>query len=122
MRAMAQAAGLRVHGDHQHDGGTGSGHQPAARRRRAGAESGPSAELVVQHGLDPRICHLNVVGGAELISALAGEIRRTMAAIPQNGTPMTMALWNSGSVENPQSVLEQRLSMPVTTPEVRIWW
>jgi Tfp pilus assembly protein PilN len=41
-----------------------------------------------------------------------------MAAIPRNGTPQTLALWNATEVENPGSILEQRLAMPVTMPEL----
>ena len=52
------------------------------------------------------------------MTMLANEIRRTVAAIPRNGTPMTLALWNSSQTENPKSILEQRLSMPVTMPDV----
>jgi len=79
-----------------------------------------SAELVIQHGLDPaHLRHLNIGGGAapEALGALAGEIRRMVASIPTNGTPMTLALWSSGE-ENPQKILEQRLSMPVTMPQL----
>jgi len=118
--AMALAAGLRVHAITSTTAALGR-----ATSRLPGGDGlvlsiGPGgAELVIQHGLDPaHLRHLNVVGGTESISALAGEIRRTMAAIPRNGTPMTLALWNSGEAENPQSILEERLSMPVTTPEV----
>ena len=46
----------------------------------------------------------------------AGEIRRTMASIPRNGTPQTLAVWNTGTSENPESILEQRLAIPVTAP------
>src|SRR6185295_7021681 len=38
--------------------------------------------------------------------------------IPRNGTPQTLALWNNSPALNPGSVLGQRLSMPVTTPEL----
>ena len=118
--AMASAAGLRVRAITSTTAALGR-----ATSRLPGGDGlvlsiGPTgAELVIQNGLDPaHLRHLNVVGGTESISALAGEIRRTMASIPRNGTPMTLALWNSGSAENPQSILEERLSMPVTTPEV----
>jgi len=77
------------------------------------------AELVIQHGQYPaHLRHLNVTGGPESIPALAAEIRRTVASIPQNGTPMTLALWNTSAGASPQNVLEQRLSMPVTMPDV----
>jgi hypothetical protein len=86
------------------------------------------AELVIQHGADPaHLRHLNATDAdsPEAISALAGEIRRMMASIPRNGTPMTLALWRGtgGTSENgelnPGNLLEQRLSMPVTTPDIR---
>jgi hypothetical protein len=81
------------------------------------------AEIVMQHGEDPtHLRHLNVTENttAESVGALAGEIRRMMASIPTNGTPMTLALWKGNStMETMGNMLEQRLSMPVTTPVVR---
>jgi hypothetical protein len=82
------------------------------------------AEVVVQHGQDPaHLRHLNVADSAspESVGALAGEIRRMMASIPRNGTPMTLAMWKSPSNGQglPGNLLEQRLSIPVTTPELR---
>jgi Tfp pilus assembly protein PilN len=120
--AMARAAGLKVHGITS----TGAALGRATSRLPGGdgwvlSLGSTSAELVVQHGSDPaHLGHLNVMGGApEAIGVLAGEIRRTMASIPKNGTPATLALWNSGTSEDPRSILAQRLSMPVTAPELR---
>lgn len=83
------------------------------------------AELVVQHGADPaHLRHLNVAGGTtpEGIAGLAGEIRRVMATVPRNGTPNTLSVWRGPALPgdtNPTSVLEQRLGIPVNTPELR---
>lgn len=118
--ALARAAGLRIHGITSTTAALGR-----ATSRLPGGDGmvlslGPNgAELVFQHGLDPaHLRHLNVTTGADSIPALAAEIRRTIAAIPQNGTPMTLALWNAGAAQNAENVLEQRLSIPVTAPEV----
>ncbi len=122
---MAKAAGLRVQGITATTAALGR-----ATSRLPGGDGWvlnlgkAGAELVVQHGKDPaHLRHLNVLDGAqpESIGALAGEIRRMMASIPRNGTPMTLALWNGPSMAgqaNPSSLLEQRLSVPVTTPEL----
>ncbi|HEY4328152.1 MAG TPA: pilus assembly protein PilM, partial [Phycisphaerae bacterium] len=119
-RTMAEAAGLRVAAITSTTAALGR-----ATSRLPGGDGlvlnmGPTgAELVIQHGLLPaHLRHLNMAGGGESVSMLANEIRRTVAAIPRNGTPMTLALWNSSEAENPQSVLEQRLAMPVTMPNV----
>jgi hypothetical protein len=79
------------------------------------------AELVVQHGVDTtQLKHLNVMGtGDDAIAALAGEIRRNMALIPTNGSPVEMTLWGSGTGDGPRRILEQRLNMPVSTAELR---
>ena len=83
------------------------------------------SELVVQHGQDPaHLRHLNTVGASspESIGALAGEIRRIIAAIPRNGTPQTLALWKDPSLADQSdtgALLEARLAMPVSTPELR---
>ncbi len=115
---MAEAAGLRVHAVTSTTIALGR-----ATSRIPGGDGmvldlGPNgAELVIQHGTDPaHLRHMNVPTGTDPIGLLAGEIRRTMASIPRNGTPQTLALWNTGTSENPQSILEQRLAMPVTTP------
>jgi len=82
------------------------------------------AELIVQHGQDPaHLRHLNSPSASspEAIGALAGEIRRIMASIPRNGTPQTVALWMGPALSGDAStgsILEQRLAMPVTSPEV----
>jgi hypothetical protein len=118
--AVAKEAGLKVHAITSTTVALGR-----ATSRLPGGDGivlslGPNgAELVIQHGLDPaHLRHLNVITGADSLPALAAEIRRTVAAIPQNGTPQTLALWNMGGVANPESVLQQRLSMPVSTPAV----
>jgi len=118
--AVARVAGLKVHAITSTTVALGR-----ATSRLPGGDGmvlslGPNgAELVIQQGLDPsHLRHLNVMAGADSLPALAAEIRRTMAAIPQNGTPMTLALWNIGGMANPESMLEQRLSMPVSTPAV----
>jgi hypothetical protein len=123
--AMARVAGLRVLGITATSAALGR-----ATSRLPGGDGwilnfGPNgAEIVVQHGKDPaHLRHLNVGGGMtpEAINALAGEIRRAMATIPRNGTPSTLAVWGpatNGDV-NPGSILEQRLNMPVNTPELQ---
>ncbi len=81
------------------------------------------AELVVQHGeAATQVRHLNVgdATAAESLGLLVGEIRRTVAALPRNGSPLTLAVWNSTEgTQSAGSVLEQRLSMPVTMPDLR---
>ena len=115
---MAQSAGLRVKGITS----TGAALGRATSRLPGGNGwvlnlGQAAAELVVQHGADPaHLRHLSTLGGADDVGALAGEIRRTMASIPQNGTPQTLAIWNSPGNDDPQSLLEQRLSIPVTSP------
>jgi Tfp pilus assembly protein PilN len=122
---MAKSAGLRVHGITSTTAALGR-----ATSRLPGGNGWvlhvgqTGAEVVVQHGQDPaHLRHLNVPdnGSPEAAAALAGEIRRMMAAIPKNGTPMTLAVWR-GPSENGQAgqgnILEQRLSMPVTTPDL----
>lgn len=118
--ALARAAGLKDHAITSTTVALGR-----ATSRLPGGDGlvlslGPNgAELVVQHGLDPaHLKHLNVLAETDSLPALAAEIRRTMAAIPQNGSPLKMALWNLTGVVNPENVLQQRLSMPVTTPAV----
>jgi hypothetical protein len=120
LEATAQAAGLKVRGITSTTAALGR-----ATSRLPGGDGlvvnlGPGgAEMVIQHGLDPaHLRHLNVLGGKDSVQSLAGEIRRTMAGIPKNGTPQTLALWMNKQAENPRSALEQRLSMPVSTPEL----
>ncbi|HVT82559.1 MAG TPA: pilus assembly protein PilM [Phycisphaerae bacterium] len=115
---MAQTAGLKVHAVTSTTVALGR-----ATSRLPGGDGlvldlgSSGAELVIQHGTDPaHIRHLNVAPTGDALGLLAGEIRRTMASIPRNGTPQTLAVWNTGSSENPESILEQRLSIPVTSP------
>jgi len=84
------------------------------------------SELVVQHGDSPaQIRHLNMGDGAsaDSMSLLAGEIRRSVAALPRNGSPLTLAVWNAESGGNQakgstKNLLEQRLNMPIATPDL----
>jgi hypothetical protein len=81
------------------------------------------AELVVQHGgATTQVRHLNVgdATAADSLGVLAGEIRRTVAALPRNGSPLTLAVWSSTDSAPTGSLLEQRLNMPVTTPDLRM--
>ena len=81
------------------------------------------AELVVQHGgSTTQVRHLNVgdATAADSLGVLAGEIRRTVAALPRNGTPLTLAVWSSSEGGNTGNLLEQRLNMPVTSPDLRM--
>ncbi len=77
------------------------------------------SELVVQHGSSAsQIRHLNVgdSAAAESMGMLVGEIRRTVAGLSRNGSPLTLAVWTGGTTG---SILEQRLNMPVTSPGLR---
>ncbi|HUO07384.1 MAG TPA: pilus assembly protein PilM [Phycisphaerae bacterium] len=82
------------------------------------------SELIVQHGDSPTaLRHLNMGDrpSAESLGLLAGEIRRSVAALPRNGSPLTLAIWEHDSNKGPGStrnLLEERLSMPVATPEL----
>ncbi len=118
---MGEAAGLRVHGVTS----TGTALGRVSSKLPGGGSlvlslGTTGAELVIQHGADAaQLKHMNLSGDSEeSIGALAGEIRRTIASFPMNGTPLAMTLWQTGGGDTPRRVLEQRLNMPVTTAEL----
>ncbi len=82
------------------------------------------SELIVQHGESAtQIRHLNMGDNpsSDSVGLLAGEIRRSVAALPRNGSPLTLAIWDPGNNKGPTStrnLLEERLSMPIATPEL----
>jgi hypothetical protein len=80
-----------------------------------------NSELVVQHGDAPsQLRHLNVseVESPEALAILAGEIRRTVAALPRNGSPLTLAVWDrQGDGGRMSGRLQERLNLPVTSPD-----
>ncbi len=82
------------------------------------------SELIVQHGDSAtQIRHLNMGDNptSDTVGLLAGEIRRSVAALPRNGSPLTLAIWDSGNEMgsgSTRNLLEERLSMPIATPEL----
>ena len=79
------------------------------------------AEFMVQNGADTaQLRHLNVMGdGDDSIAELAGEIRRSIASIPDNGSQAGMTLWTAGTSDGPRKILEQKLNVPVLAGELR---
>jgi hypothetical protein len=70
-------------------------------------------ELVVQHDGSPtRLRHLTVEESPDMAANLAGEIRRAIIGVPQNGSPAGLALWYRFAGEL-GGKLGERLSMPV---------
>jgi hypothetical protein len=122
---VASAAGLKIVGITATSAALGRATSRLASNRDGGWVlnwGATGAEVVVQHGENVTdLRHLAVPDAdkPESVSLLAGEIRRMMASVPRNGTPNTLAVWRGPSKNgNPGSVLEQRLSMPVTMPEL----
>ncbi len=120
--AMAAAAGLRLRGI--------TATTAALARLTGGANGGEgviislapgNSELVVQHGQTPtQLRHLNVgeMDSAEALAALAGEIRRTVAALPRNGAPMNLKVWERQGDGRISNRLQERLNMPIESPEL----
>jgi len=121
---IARAAGLRLRGITATSAALGAATSalPGGEGLIVSLASG-AAEIVVQHGkFSTQLRHLAVTnaGTPESISALAGEIRRTVAALHRNGTPLTLALWDdAGETGETGNLLEKRLGMPVTSPKLR---
>ncbi len=124
---MAKVAGIKLHGVTVSAAALGRATSRVPGGDGVVVSLAPGgAELVVQHGDAPtQLRHLNVgdATAAESMGLLVGEIRRTVAALPRNGSPLTLAVWNSTETEDvatsPGNILEQRLNMPVTTPDLR---
>jgi hypothetical protein len=80
------------------------------------------SELIVQHGESAtQLRHLNMGDNpnADSVGLLAGEIRRSVAALPRNGSPLTLAIWDPGNdkgATSTRNLLEERLAMPISTP------
>jgi hypothetical protein len=122
---LAKTAGLKLHGITS----TGAALGRATSRVPGGngvvvnlAPGG--SELIVQHGESPtQLRHLNMgdVPAGDSMGLLAGEIRRSVAALSRNGSPLTLAIWDSGNdnaANSTRSLLQERLSMPIATPEL----
>jgi hypothetical protein len=123
--AATKAAGLKLTGLTVTAAALGQ----ATSRGPAGSDgvivslSSGGAELVVQHGgATTQVRHLNVgdATAADSLGVLAGEIRRTVAALPRNGSPLTLAVWSCAESAPTGSLLEQRLNMPVTMPDLQM--
>ena len=123
--SMAQTAGLKLHAITA----TGTALGRATSRVPGGngvvvnlAPGG--SELIVQHGESPTaLRHLNMGDdpSADSLGLLAGEIRRSVAALPRNGSPLTLAIWEHDSNKSrgsTRNLLQERLSMPVAAPEL----
>jgi hypothetical protein len=123
---MAKTAGLKLHGV------TATGAALGRATSRVPGGNGVvvnltpgGSELIVQHGESPtQLRHLNMgdVASGDTLGLLAGEIRRSVAALPRNGSPLTLAIWDAGNTQGPggtKNLLEERLSMPISTPELR---
>jgi hypothetical protein len=85
---------------------------------------GGAVELIVQHGPDlTQIRNLSIPnpGSPESIAALAGEIRRSVALLTPNGSPISIAFWDDspGNATDSGNLLGQRLGMPVASPSLR---
>src|SRR6201999_1079912 len=67
--------------------------------------------------------HLNMGDGtsADSLGLLAGEIRRSVAGLPRNGSPLTLAIWDAAAAKdavNTKNLLEERLNMPVAAAQL----
>jgi hypothetical protein len=121
--ALAKAAGLKLRGI------TSSGAALGRATNLLGGEdeliislASGNAELVVQHGPNPtqlRNLAIANVGTPESMGALAGEIRRTVATLSRNGSPLTLALWDESTDAGSGHLLRDRLGIPVNSPSLR---
>jgi hypothetical protein len=120
---LAQTAGLRLSAVSATTLALGraSGGAPGSHGLILNLSDG-NAELMVQHGAAPsQLRHLPVDegAGADAADALVGEIRRTLAAWPQNGSPFHLTVWDGAGHANRGQALGQRLNMAVSSPELR---
>lgn len=83
--------------------------------------SGGGAELIVNLDQAPeQLRHVPVNDpGVENMGMLVGEIRRTLASLSRNGTPLTLALWDDAPDSATGKLLADRLGMPVTSPSFK---